>query len=169
MNARHERGFSGLITLVSDVSADIADAGRLVTSPQPMHAPPQASSTPAAPPVIRAPLGGMSVGVKWALGLGIVVAIIWFIGLFGEGQSPPRVETPSAPAPPVTAAAPTPSAPREPTPRLPAASSPSEAIPSASSAPREPTPHSSSALDLYGSKPPVGTGLLLDSTQVRHC
>jgi hypothetical protein len=93
--------------LVSDVSADIADAGRLAQAPDPAPTPTVLPTSAGA--VIRAPFGGMSVGVKWALGLGIAVSVIWFLSLLGNSPSPVRVDAPTArpsPVPSARAAAP---------------------------------------------------------------
>ena len=56
----------------------------------------------------------MSAGAKWALGLGVVIAIGCLINFFGERASP-------------------------------------------------------TVIDLYGVRPPIGSGLLLDASQVRYC
>lgn len=138
MRASAARGFAGLATLVSEVSVDIVDAERLRGVWQPSS---RASRAPAAPAVIRAPLGGLSVGMKWALSLGVLILVGWFIGFLGERAStppvtPPAVQIPSAPLAPV-------------------------AVPSA--------PPAMAGLDLFGVKPPVGGDLLLDPNQIRYC
>lgn len=92
MSVGSSHGFAGLRMLVSDVSADIDDAGRLAQVQDPAPTP---TVLPApTPPVIRAAFGGMSVGVKWALGLGIAFLIIWLLALLDDRPGPARVNPP---------------------------------------------------------------------------
>lgn len=77
------------------------------------------------------------------LGLGIVIAIVWLIGFLGDQPNPPRVAPPRV--------------------EIPSTPSPSVTVPPAPSAP------SASAPDVYGVKPPVGDGLVLDTNQIRYC
>jgi hypothetical protein len=141
MSADIPCGFQGLASLVSDVSTDITDAERLAHFPQPTP-PAQAVSPPHDTPVIRARLGKLTTGAKVALAIVIGFTVIWLFGLAQELLGPASVPTQTTSSPP--------------------ASEPLEG-------PAPQAPPSSLPLDLNGTRPPVGTGLVLDADQIRYC
>jgi hypothetical protein len=102
MNARRDRGFAGLETLVSDITADIAEAERLGR----VHRAPATPPAVPKPTVPGTPLpdGGMSAPAKWAVGVGAALVVVWLLAALGGQPDEPPADIPAA----QTAPAPTP-------------------------------------------------------------
>lgn len=186
-NDNQAKGFSGLDSMVSDVSKDVDHAERVSQSTQSQlgtaagrennqAAEPAASGSASAssvrsqPGVVGAQSPGASSessGIKWLLGIVAFIFVIWLIGNSGKQDHPPY----SPPAVSTSSPAVVPS-PIPPTPIRPAAPRPSGAVgekpdivfvdPQRVDA----APRSSGEV---GEKPPIGDGHVLDREQIRYC
>lgn len=168
-NEKPGAGFSGLESMVSDVSRDVEAAARApsqqkteakakATESQRSEA--SAQTTPESPQSGSAeprstPASELS-GGKWLLGIVGTVVVLWLIATSG------KQDTPQYMAPPAS----------EPTPLpIPAPSGPPPlAVPPP--APKQPlalvVPPTTSGT-AQGQKPPVGSGLVLEREQIRYC
>jgi len=153
-NKNQAKGFSGLDSMVSDVSKDVEHAERVGQSSQSRSeaAAPQASgkaaTAPATPGSIEKETGASSgsSGIKWVLGAAAFIFVVWLIG------NSSKQETPTYNPPPVTVPAPAPAVIPSPVPAP---------APAPSAAPRP--------SGVIGEKPPVGDAHVLDREQIRYC
>jgi hypothetical protein len=151
-NKNQAKGFSGLDSMVSDVSKDVEHAERVGQSNESRSraaAPKEsgeAEKPPAAPESLEKGTGtsSESSGLRWVLGAAAFIFVIWLIG------NSSKQGTPTYSPPPVTVTAPAPA-------RIP---SPAPAL-----APFVVPP----PLSVIGNKPPIGDGNVLDREQLRYC
>ncbi len=180
MTAGEPRGFAGLVTLVSDVAADLAAAERLRTAPPPraaQRADNRAAAPARRPQPARVSRPRMSTGAKWAIGIVGGVVLLAILGQLGQPTAPGAPPPSSSPAPPtlppVAAPADTPAT------APPTASEPAPAPTTSGDTPQPlapppvatlppPTMPPFGAIQLR-TKPPAGNNLVLNIDQIRYC
>jgi hypothetical protein len=149
------KGFSGLDSMVSDVSKDVEHAERVGRSSQSRseEAAPQVSNQAATEPVTaesvknRTEASSGASGIKWVFGAAALIFVIWLVGKSSKQETTPTYSPPSVAAPAPSPAVVSPPVPA-PVPAQPAAPRPS---------------------GLTGEKPPVGEAHVLDREQIRYC
>ena len=143
------KGFAGLSSMVSNVDVPPADSSRSAGITSTRSEPPPSRVPPVEPPQPRAPTyqpptqdPGSGTGAKWAIGIAIVVGLIWIVSLSDKKSTstptsyPPIISTPAT------------------------VSSPS--IP-------PPTPEVQTSTRPTEERPPVGSGNVLGTPQIRYC
>lgn len=159
-----KKGFAGLESMVSEVEVPKAPA------PEPVRKEERAAPKEPAPiqpqPAYRGnPSSGGSAGKGWLLGIGVVVLILWALG---SGKQTPA-SAPGTEAPVPEAAAPAPEAAAPAYAPEPAAPAPEAADPAPAYVPA-PAPAPAPAYTSNDEEmPPVGSGLLLNTSQIRYC
>jgi len=153
-NKDQAKGFSGLDSMVSDVSKDVEHAERVGPSSQSRSegAAPQVSNKAATEPATtgsvenRTGASSGSSGIKWVFGAAAFIFVIWLIGKSNKQETAPTYSPP-----PIAAPAPSPAVISPPVPA--------------------PTPTPSGAPRPSGviGKPPVGEAHVLDRDQIRYC
>jgi hypothetical protein len=154
-NKDQAKGFSGLDSMVSDVSKDIEHAERVGQSSQSRSegAAPQISGKAAAEPATtesvenRTGASSGSSGIKWVFGAAAFIFVVWLIGKSSKQETTPTYSPPSVAAP---APSPTVISPPAPAP-----------TPAQSASPRP--------SGVIGEKPPVGEAHVLDREQIWYC
>ena len=154
-NNNQAKGFSGLDSMVSDVSKDVEHAKRVSQDTQSRSESSESTSRqPSDTSSAQSPQGGVgtrdapvssgSSGPKWVLGIAAFIFVVWLIGNSAK-QDTPRYDPPpvSTPAPAM--------------------------IPSLAPAPAPASPASARPGGGISEMPPVGEGHVLNREQIRYC